>query len=431
MSSEFHLKQPAHEQPVEDLEINGSFIRLLGTAHVSRASVAAVEMELEAEQWDVVAIELCASRFRSFDDPNALQHLDLFQVIRTGKAPMVTAMLAMGAFQQRIAEQFGIEPGAEMRAAIDGARARDFKLELIDREVGTTLRRIYKNVPWWRRFYLFSGLIASVVVNEEIEEEEIEKLKEGDILETTFAQFSESAAEIYLPLITERDEFMAAHLLNEAKGMPGLEPGPEQGPGQESGQVNEQNAGVKGKKILAVVGAGHLKGLKQYLKDGIENPDATITRLNEIPTGKSWLSKLPWLIVALVFVGFGIGFSRSPELGWTLVVEWVVINGGLSALGTAIAGGHLLTILTAFLAAPITSLNPTIGAGIVTGLVEAYIRKPTVGDFSRLRTDTSSFNGWRHNRVARTLLVFFFSTLGSAAGTYLAGFRIGKHLLGG
>ena len=139
---------------------------------------------------------------------------------------------------------------------------------------------------------------------------------------------------------------------------------------------------------------------------------------------------LEQLIVLLVFIGFGIGFYRSPELGMTLVVEWVVINGGLSALGAAIAGGHILTVISAFIAAPITSLNPTIGAGFVTALVEAYIRKPTVGDFSKLRTDTSSLKGWRQNRVARTLLVFVLSTLGSAAGTYLAGFRIGQHLFG-
>ena len=140
------------------------------------------------------------------------------------------------------------------------------------------------------------------------------------------------------------------------------------------------------------------------------------------------MKAIPWSIVGLIFIGFGIGFYRSPSLGLTLVTEWVVINGGLSALGAAIAGGHILTVISAFVAAPITSLNPTIGAGFVTALVETYIRKPTVGDFSKLRTDTSSLKGWRSNRVARTLLVFFLSTLGSAAGTYLAGFRIGQHL---
>ena len=398
------IQQETHlvEQPFAEVEIGDTTVRLLGTAHVSRASVEAVENEITDGAWDIVAIELCASRFKAFEDPDALHKMDLFQVIRTGRAPMVTAMLAMGAFQQRIADQFDIEPGAEMHAAIERAQAMGCRLALIDREIGTTLKRIYRNVPWWRRFYLFSGLLTSVVVHEEIDEEEIEKLKDGDLLETTFAQFAETAAEIYEPLITERDRFMAAKLRQLAVDGP--------------------------KRILAVVGAGHLRGIEKDLRAGESETHEVISELSQIPPGSTWVKTIPWLIVALVFVGFGIGFYRSPSLGLTLVTEWVVINGGLSALGAAIAGGHVLTVMSAFVAAPITSLNPTIGAGFVTALVEAYLRKPTVGDFSRLRTDTSSFHGWRHNRVARTLLVFVLSTLGSAAGTYLAGFRIGQHL---
>ena len=390
------------DQPYADVQVGQTLIRLLGTAHVSRASADAVHSEIATGSWDTVAIELCESRFKAFENPDALQKMDLYQVIKSGRAPMVTAILAMGAFQQRIADQFGIEPGAEMRAAIEQARANNCELELIDREIGTTLKRIYRNVPWWRRFYLFSGLITSVVVHEEIEEEDIERLKQGDLLETTFAQFAETAAEIYEPLITERDRFMGAKLRRLAA----------EGP----------------QRILAVVGAGHLKGLEQDLTANTDDPDDVVEKLSKIPRGGKWIKMIPWLIVGLVFVGFGIGFSRSPSLGMTLVIEWVVINGGLSALGAAIAGGHILTVISAFVAAPITSLNPTIGAGFVTALVESYIRKPTVGDFSKLRKDTSSFRGWRHNRVARTLLVFVFSTLGSAAGTYLAGFRIGQHL---
>lgn len=390
------------EQPCADVQVGQTLIRLLGTAHVSRASADAVHSEIATGNWDTVAIELCDSRFKTFENPDALQKMDLYQVIKSGRAPMVTAILAMGAFQQRIADQFDIEPGAEMRTAIEQARANNCELELIDREIGTTLKRIYRNVPWWRRLYLFSGLITSVVVHEEIDEEDIERLKEGDLLETTFAQFAETAAEIYEPLITERDRFMGAKLRRLAAE------GPE--------------------RILAVVGAGHLKGLEQDLTANTDNPDDVVEKLSQIPRGGKWIKMIPWLIVGLVFVGFGIGFSRSPSLGMTLVIEWVVINGGLSALGAAIAGGHILTVISAFVAAPVTSLNPTIGAGFVTALVETYIRKPTVGDFSKLRKDTSSFRGWRHNRVARTLLVFVFSTVGSAAGTYLAGFRIGQHL---
>lgn len=394
----------AAAQPISELSLGDSFVRLLGTAHVSHASVAAVNEAIADESWDVVAIELCESRYRALEDPDALQKMDLFQVIKTGRAPMVTAMLAMGAFQQRIAAQLDIEPGAEMHAAIVAAKAQAYPLELIDREIGTTLKRIYRNVPWWRRFYLFTGLLTSVIVHEEIDEAEIEKLKEGDLLETTFAQFAETASEIYEPLITERDRFMAARLRQIAADGP--------------------------RRILAVVGAGHLKGLTQQLTETADDPAAEIAALSAVPQGRRWVKLIPWAIVALVFAGFGLGFSRSPSLGLTLVVEWIVINGGLSALGAAIAGGHILTVVSAFVAAPITSLNPTIGAGFVTALVESYLRKPTVGDFSKLRTDTASFAGWRSNRVARTLLVFVLSTLGSAAGTYIAGFRIGQHLFG-
>ncbi len=391
------------EQPHVDLALGATKIRLLGTAHVSRASAEAVREEIESARYDAIAIELCDNRHRGMVDPDALGRMDLFEVIRGGKAPMVTAMLAMGAFQQRIAEQFGIEPGAEMRAAIDGAQAHTLPLHLIDRDIGTTLRRIYANVPWYKRMYLFTGLFTSVVVDEEIPEEDIEALKEGDLLESTFAQFADSAGPIYEPLIDERDQYMAARLLDLVDESPG--------------------------HVLAVVGAGHLKGIARYLEEGIADRTARLAALDTTPPRRRWLRFVPWLVVALVVAGFVAGFMRSPELGLRLVAEWVVINGTLAALGCLVAGAHALTVLTGFLAAPLTSLNPTVGAGMVTALVEAWVRKPTVADFARLRKDTTSFAGWRHNRVARTFLVFFFSTLGSAIGTYVAGFRIFDHLV--
>ncbi|MEM7540937.1 MAG: TraB/GumN family protein [Pseudomonadota bacterium] len=386
------------EQPKIEVAVGDTHVTLLGTAHVSRVSAEAVSNEIASGNYDLVAVELCNNRHRAMVDPDAVARMDLIEVLRTGKAPMIMAMLAMGAFQQRIAEQFDIEPGAEMKAAISGAAEQDLSLKLIDRDIGVTLRRIYRNVPWWRRMYLFSGLFGSVLVDEAISEDDIEQLKEGDLLENTFAQFAESSGPIYEPLIAERDKFMAAKLL----------------------ELSQHHSG----NVLAVIGAGHLKGIAEYLRNGVENLEEEIIRLASAPPKAKWPKVLPWLIVALIFLGFGIGFSRSPELGLSLVAEWVFINGGLAALGVIIAGGHPITILSGFFAAPLTSLNPTIGAGVVTAMVEGYLRKPTVGDFSALRTDTTSFKGWRRNRVARTLLVFFFSTLGSAIGTYLAGFRI-------
>jgi pheromone shutdown-related protein TraB len=399
--------EPLNTEPMATVEIGGSRITLLGTAHISRTSAEKVKELIETGDYDAVAVELCPSRYNSIVDPDALSRMDLFQVIREGKASMVAASLALGAFQQRAADQLGIKPGAEMRQAIDCAQAANLPVLLIDREVGTTLKRIYRNIPWWRRMNLITGLIASVVSSHEVSEEEIERLKEGDILESTFAQFAEEEQDLFLPLIGERDDYMVARLQQEIAKHP------------------HEN-------ILVVIGAGHLAGMvKQFAavsNESANKVDQTIERLEQLPPGNQWLKYIPWLIVALVFVGFGIGFSRSPEMGWQLVMDWVLINGGLAALGALLAAAHPLTVIGAFLAAPLTSLNPTIGAGMVTAAIEVYFRRPTVGDFSLLKADTTTVRGWWRNRVTRILLVFLFSTIGSAVGTYVAGFRIFERL---
>ncbi len=394
------------QEPLVTIEAgDGRRITLLGTAHVSRASAEKVRELLASGEYDAVAVELCPSRHNAIMDPDSLARMDLFQVIRSGKVPMVTASLALGAYQQRLAEQFDIEPGAEMKEAVEIARRDRLPVLLIDREIGTTLKRIYRNVPWWKRFYLFSGLLTSLVSSEKVSEEEIERLKEGDILETTFSQFADHERELFEPLIDERDRYMAARLQEELEGSDHCH-------------------------ILAVVGAGHLRGIQRYLQQPLGEPAEVIRELDRLPPPSRWPRLIPWAIVALILTGFTIGFLRSPELGWQMVGDWVVINGGLAALGALIAMAHPLTVFGAFLAAPLTSLNPTIGAGMVTAAIETWLRKPTVEDFSQLRRDVSYLNGWWRNRVARIFLVFILSTLGSAAGTYLAGFRIFGRLSG-
>nr|WP_246540480.1 TraB/GumN family protein [sulfur-oxidizing endosymbiont of Gigantopelta aegis] len=392
----------------------GKSITVLGTAHVSKTSAEKVQELLETGEYDGVAIELCPSRYNSMIDPDSLAKMDLFQVFKEGKASMVIASLALGAYQQKMADEFGIEPGAEMRMAIDQAKKMSCEVHLIDREVGTTLKRVYNNVPWWKRMGIVGGLLGSVVSNEKVSEDEIERLKDGDMLETTFAQFAEEAKELFEPLIDERDQYMAARLE----------------------QIVSRS---ENKSILAVVGAGHLKGIESYLAkdEQITTPEAlhqkaqtTIDRLDELPKKSRWPKVVPWVIVAILIAGFAYGFSKSTELGMQLIVYWVLINGSLSALGAALAKGHPLTVVGAFIAAPLTSLNPTIGAGMVTAAIELYLRKPNVGDFSALRKDTTHISGWWKNKVARTLLVFFFSTIGSAIGTYVAGFKIFNSLVG-
>ncbi|ADE15644.1 TraB family protein [Nitrosococcus halophilus Nc 4] len=399
------MNSTEQQQPLSIIKFADRQITLLGTAHVSRASAEHVKALLATGDYDAVAVELCPSRYHALINPDALSRMDLFEVLRKGKAAMVTASLALAAYQQRIAEQFGIEPGAEMRAAVDSAHTAKLPVVLIDREVGTTLKRIYRNVPWWQRFNLIAGLFASLVSRDTVSEEEVERLKEGDVLETTFSQFAAEARPLYTPLIDERDRYMAARLREEIT----------------HGEYHH---------LLGVIGAGHLRGVTRYLEQDSASAKKIITELDQVPSPSRWPKLIPWVIVALILTGFIFGFYQSSELGWQLVIDWIVINGGLAALGALVARAHPLTVVGAFFAAPLTSLNPTIGAGMVTAAIETFLRRPTVGDFSRLRQDTTRLKGWWHNRVTRILLVFLLSTLGSAIGTYAAGFKIIDRLAG-
>ena len=395
MSQEISL----HDQPIRHISRDGVEYTLLGTAHVSRASAEAVKELAGTDEFDAIAVELCQARYDALTAERNWTDLDLYKIIRKGKAGLVMANLALSAYQRRIAEQFGIEPGAEMRAATIAAKERDLPLQLVDRDLATTLRRSYAGIPWYKRIYLMTGLALGMVSSEEIDEEAIEKLKEGDILESTFTEFAEQSPELYEALIAERDRFMAARL-------------------------REENTDSSGRKVLVVIGAGHMEGLAEHLETGSSNPASERRELEALPPKARWPRILPWAIMILVFSGFLIGFSRSPELGWQLVFIWVAINGGLAALGALIARGHPLTVISAVIAAPLTSLNPTIAAGMVTGLVESWLRKPLVSDLENLRFDITTVKGWFRNPATRILLVFFLSNLGSAIGTWVAGFKI-------
>ncbi|WP_374708683.1 TraB/GumN family protein [Halomonas icarae] len=392
--------------PQRVLQIGETRYTLLGTAHVSAESAEDVRRLIRSGEFDAVAIELCDSRHHSLTNPDALAEQDLFQVFRQGKAGVVAASLALGAFQQRLAEQSGIEPGAEMRAALEESQRAALPLLLIDRDVGVTLKRIYHNVPWWQRFSLFSGLLGSVLSRQEVSPEEVERLKEGDVLESTFSEFAAESESLYTPLISERDRYMVLRLAEDAP------------PGRY-------------RHVLVVIGAGHMKGMADHFTDELpQQPAEERQRLEATPPPSKIWKALPWVITALVLTGFAIGFSRNTGLGWQLVAEWFLINGVLSAGATLVALAHPFTVIATFFAAPLTSLNPTIGAGFVAAGVELYLRKPKVRDFSTLRHDVTHLKGWWHNRVSRTLLVFLAATLGSAAGTWIAGFRIAGTLFG-
>ncbi|WPL16175.1 TraB family protein [Thiorhodovibrio winogradskyi] len=396
----------AGEEPMETLSVGDASVTLLGTAHVSRASVEKVrELLREPGAYEAVAVELCQSRYQALIDPDALAELDLFAVIRQKRAHMVAANLALSAYQQRLADQIGVEPGAEQREAIMLARRLGLPVLLIDREIGVTLRRAARNMGFFKRLNLFVGLVAGLLSRDQVTEEDIEALKQGDVLETAFSEFAENRQDLFAPLISERDQFMAARL-------------------------REEISQHRYPRVLAVIGAGHSKGVARELRQQSRPADELITELQSVPPpGKLWRA-FPWLVVVIIVGLFAYGFTQGPDVGWNVIGDWVLINGGLSAFGAALAGAHPLTVLGAFCAAPLTSLNPTIGAGMVAAGIELALRRPRVGDFHRLRDEIARWTGWWRNRVARILLVFLFSTIGSALGTYIAGFHLVAQLFG-
>lgn len=384
-----------HDQPHRIVERDGVHYTLLGTAHVSRASVEAVEAELASGRYDTIAVELDAQRHRALTDPDALSRLDLFQIIREGKTGLVAANLALSAYQRRLAEQLGVEPGAELRAAAVGAGERGLRLALVDRDVGLTLRRAFGRLGWWGRAKLIGGLGASLFVDEAVDAGEIEKLKQGDVLESSFNEFAAGTPQIYDAVIAERDRYMAARLR----------------------QVGADGA----RRVLAVVGAGHLAGLARHLAEDAVPPAEEIARLDTLPRR----SDIPWMTILLaVFLlgGFAWGvWSDGLAFGGELLLTWALITAVGGALGCLAAGGHPLSILAAFVSSPLTPLHPALASGTVSALVEAWVRKPTYADFLRLRDDTGHVTGWWKNRVARVLVNFFLTSLGTGIAVWIAG----------
>ena len=380
---------------VHEISFDEKQILLIGTAHISQSSVDEVNSVIDQEKPDTVCIELCSSRHQAMLDKDQWKNMDIYKVVREGKSFLLFANLIMTAFQKRLGSQLGVKPGAEMLEAANAAERVGAELILADRDVKITLQRTWRGMTFWGRMKVLSQLLASLFVREEISKEEIEKLKESDALSEAMQMLAEQSPEMKRILIDERDQFMA-----------------------------EKIKLAQGKRIVAVVGAGHVKGLMAELER-----EHNLAELETVPPpGKigTWLKwGIPTLIVVLVVYGF---FTVETDVSIEMIQRWFLINGTLSALGTAIAFGHPITIATAFVAAPFTSLNPAVAAGWVAGLVEAFLRKPQVRDFESLADDITHLKGFWQNNITRILLVVMFANLGSAIGTFVGGFAIASLL---
>jgi pheromone shutdown-related protein TraB len=372
------------------IQLGDKEIVLIGTAHISQESVETVERVIEAEAPDAVAVELDKERFESIRNETNWEDLDLIEIIKNGQLTFLLARLALTSFQKRMGGYTGVKPGAEMTAAIDAAETKGARVELIDRNIRTTLVRAWRTTPWWRRAELAMMLVAGIFQRGEVSEEELSDLRETENISVILDQLGEALPDVKGVLVDERDTYMAYKLQK-----------------------------IDAKKIVAVVGAAHKPGILRQIRDDIAQQ--TIDDIEKVPDKPAISKALPWILPAIVVGLFVWGFfNADPGQFETAAVAWVLANGVLSALGAIVALGNPLTVIAAFIAAPLTSLNPTIGAGMVTALVQTIVSSPKVSDFQTIGDDIAEWKGWWSNKLGRVLLVFLFSSIGSMIGTFVA-----------
>jgi pheromone shutdown-related protein TraB len=370
---------------VSILEKENKTYYIIGTAHISADSVKEVEDVIEMVKPDTVAIELCQARFDAKMDEDRWKKLDIFEIIKQKKFLFLLSSLAMGAFQRRIGEKLGVQPGAEFFAAIEKAKEVGADLVLADRDVQATLKRTWANLGFFKKLNAMSMLVGSLFSGDDIEitKEQIEKMKEKDQLADMMNEFAIENPEIKKPLIDERDEYLMSSI-EEAKG----------------------------EKIVAIVGAGHVPGMITHFGKIIDKEKlCELPKASLLPKIAKWI--IPFAVIGLIFQGY---MNQGFDTLETMIYAWVIPNSLLAGIFTIAAGAKLPSIITAIIGSPITSLNPLVPLPIFVGYVEAKFRKPTVQDCEKINDDCKDFKGFYKNQFTRVLLVAVASVLGSGLG---------------
>lgn len=375
-----------------NIKINDNIV-LIGTAHISQESVEEVKKVIEEYKPDIVAVELCQRRYDSITKKQEWENTPINKLLKGGNAYLLLAQTFLGSIQRKLGKEYGVEPGSEMVAAIDEAKKHNLKIALIDRDISITLKRAWKKMGLREKFRLTWEFLKAMLGydEEELEELDLKKLMDQDVISAMMEEFGEIAPSVTTVLIYERDKYIAKKILDESK---------------------------KG-KVVAVVGAGHLKGIKEHLE---KKPfDVNLEELEDVPKKRFSILKtigylIPVVFALLIVYIFLIG---GWEKTFNALLWWFIITGGLSAIGSIIARAHPFSIIAAFLSAPIATLHPLIATGWVAGYVELKMRKPLVKDFKELSKIESLRDFWR-NRVIRLLMVVALTNLGAMIGTIFA-----------
>lgn len=378
---------------IRRINVNDREIILLGTAHISEESIEQVKETIKAEQADCVCVELDDARYKSLTEKNKWEELDIIKVIKEKKGFLLIANLVLASFQRRMGLNVGVKPGDEMKAAIETAKELNIKIEMVDRPIQITLKRAWAKNGLSGKSKILASLLGSAFSKEEISNEEIEKLKQKSEMDAMLEEIAKEMPNVKAVLIDERDTWLGTKIWE-----------------------------AEGKKVLAVIGAGHLNGTEKQIRKLAEtNIKQDLSEIESIPSKNVFAKTLnlvfPLALLALLLAPLFISGNKEKLLQNFLT--WIVWNGGLAAFGSLLAWANILTIITAFICAPIATLNPLVGIGLFTALVQATVHKPQVRDMMNLVNDVSSIKGWYKNRIAKVLLVFILSSLGAVIGNII------------
>jgi pheromone shutdown-related protein TraB len=385
--------QTQYSSDVHHINVNGKEFFIIGTAHISQNSADLVREVISNEKPDVVCVELDSQRYKALSERKKWEELDLKQLIKEKQLSTLLINILLASYQKKLGEKLGVKPGVELLEATKVADEFNIPIELIDRDVRITLKRAWNSMGLWQKMKLMTVGLASVFEEEEISEEKLEEIKQKDVLNEMMGEMGKQMPVLKKVLIDERDVYLMQKM-------------------KES----------KGTKIVSVVGAGHVNGIIELLKS---DQDQDLQAIEVIPAASNIVKIIGYGIPAIIIASlFYIGFTKGAEVAGDNAIFWILANGIPSALGTVFALAHPFTIISAFLAAPITSLTPVIGAGYVAAFVQVYFQPPKVKEFESVTEDVSHWKKWWENRLLKVLLVFILSGIGSALGTYVGAYRI-------
>jgi len=393
----FMSDENKYSSDVQFVQLGDREIIIIGTAHVSKQSADTVRQVIENEKPDCVCVELDDKRYKALSEQRKWESLDIKTIIKQKQLATLMVNLLLASYQKKLGEKMGVMPGAELLEATKAAKEHDIPIALCDRDVRVTMLRAWRSMSFWKKMQLFSSGLAGSFEDEELSEEKLAEMRKSDVLTEMMNELGEAMPTLKRVLIDERDAFLTQKIRD-----------------------------AKGKKLVAVVGAGHMQGIIRLLKEGGEHD---LEKLSVIPPPGIGLKIIGWGIPALILGSIGyIGYTKGFAEAGNNLLFWILVNGVPCSIGAALAFAHPFTVIASFFAAPITSLTPVMGAGYVAAFIQAYYQPPLVKELQTVSSEIGSPKNWWKNRLLKIFLVLILTTLGSGIGTYVGAWEIMSNL---